>query len=575
MSVTRWTTIEYSKEAAEALRTQCNLPRHLAVILSSRGFRTAEEVHRFFEPRLSRAMDPFLMQGMKEAVARITQAITDNEPIAVFGDYDVDGVTSTALMSIILRRLGGDVSTFIPNRIDEGYGLNEVAIHRCVETLHPRLIITVDCGTNAFASTEWARSQGIDVIITDHHEPTDQVANAVAIVNPKLDHHESIRMLASVGVTYKVCDALLKSFGRDASDPDGIDLRDYLDIVALGTICDMVPLHHENRIFAYKGIHAFRNKRSMGLTALVDEIGIRNDIESYHLGFQLGPRLNSVGRLEDARDALLLLMTEDVKEAARLAEYLDRRNKERQEIERSTFEEARKQIEEYFDPDRDYVVVAAGRGWHAGVVAIVASRVLATFHRPAVVIALGEDDVGRGSCRSISEFNIVENLDCCAPHLIKYGGHAMAAGLEIHADEIPMFRKRLNDRAHEVLVPANLVPHIAVDMWISLRDLNETLYFKMQQMKPFGMDNPEPVFGFSGLQIVQAEKVGIDNKHYRLQMRQDDRDIWCIAYNQADKPLPEGPVDIVANMLMVRNRGQRSVELRIMDMKGSDPNNML
>ena len=436
-----WKTTRCDEILAGRLAGELGIPAPLVALLVARGFSDAEAVDHFLNPRLSDMSDPFLLPGMDKAVDRIWKAIDAGQQIVVFGDYDVDGITSAALMIQVLVRLGAKVRPFLPHRIDDGYGLAEETLQRCIDELRPRLVITVDCGTGAVGSVKLAGRAGVDVVVTDHHEPSGSLAPAIAVVNPKLGVDEDSKALAGVGVAFKVCHALIKRGRQNGrTTAETVDLRPYLDLVGVGTIADVVPLKAENRILTRYGLDQLNQTKSVGLKALIEVAGIRGRLDAYHVGFLLGPRLNAAGRLGDAQAALDLLLTDDPQRAREVAAQLDQSNHERRDIEKQIVEEATKELVSCFDPKKHFSLVLARKGWHPGVIGIVASRIGQSYRRPTIVIALDETDEGRGSCRSIEEFNIVEHLAKCSDLLIRFGGHAMAAGLDVRVANIEAFR---------------------------------------------------------------------------------------------------------------------------------------
>src|SRR5437899_4578086 len=391
-----------------------------------KGFASADEVERFLHPRLKSLSDPFLLPNMQATVDRILDALDHHEHIVLFGDYDVDGVTSLVLLAEILRAHGAAPDLFLPLRVEEGYGLSRESMERCLEQHRPRLLIAVDCGTSSVTEIAEINSRGVDVIVLDHHEPKSVLPDCVAVINPKIDPQSPFNYLCSVGIVFKVCHALLKT-----RPLDGFDLKARLDLVALGKVADIVPLRGENRTFVQRGAVEIARSTRPGLKRLIEVSGVRPPILTEHIGFRLGPRLNASGRLSNAQRSLQLLLRQDEAEAASLSELLDKENRERQEVEKEIFRAADEQIAREFDPARDAAIVVGGRGWHPGVLGIVASRISRKYHRSAIVIGFEENGIGKGSGRSIEGLNLVEALNRCSGSLQKYGGHEMAAGLAI------------------------------------------------------------------------------------------------------------------------------------------------
>jgi single-stranded-DNA-specific exonuclease len=563
-----WQTVASDDRAAVALAQEARIPLAVARLLHARGYRDAEAADRFLNPRLSAIGDPFDLPGMEAAVARIWRAIDALERIAVFGDYDVDGITSAALLTQVLRALGADAVPFLPHRLEEGYGLSPEALERCLESCRPRLLVTVDCGTGSVAAVEEASRRGVDVIVTDHHEPGEQLAPACALVNPKLGADERLHALAGVGVTFKLCHALAKH-GRAAGRPlAGLDLKPHLDLVALGTIADIVPLVGENRILARHGLVQMNQTQRPGLEALIDVAGIQDEIDAYEVGFRLGPRLNAAGRLGDAQRALELLMGDDATRVRELAEELDRSNRERQEIEARTLKEALTELEARFDPARDFGLVVGRAGWHPGVVGIVASRLLQRFHRPVAVVAVS-DDGGRGSCRSIEGFDMVAGLRACADDLAKYGGHAMAAGLELKPGRLTAFAESFNEAASQLLAGRDLRPTQRIDAWLALDEVDDALADAMDRLRPFGVGNTTPVWAARAVRVVGPPRV-VGQGHLKLLLAGGGRQVEAMGWGMAERPLPEGPLDVAFQLKRDRFRGQERLVLHLQDFRAAE-----
>ncbi len=413
----------------------------IARLLFRKGFRSADEVQNFLRPRLSSLSDPFLLPQMGTAVARMLAALDLHERIVLFGDYDVDGVTSLALLDEMLRGYGASPDLFLPLRMEEGYGLSRESVERCLEQHRPQLLIAVDCGTASTGEIAGLKKRGVDVIVLDHHEAKSVLPDCVALVNPKTDSASSFHYLCSVGIVFKLCHALLKT-----RPLPGFDLKSKLDLVALGTVADIVPLVDENRLLVHRGAIEIARTPRIGLKKLMQVAGVRRPILPDDIGYRLGPRLNAAGRLSTAEESLRLLLTHDEAEAAALANALDQQNRERQEVEKEILAAAIAQIDKQFDAVRDIAIVAGARGWHPGVLGIVASRIARKYHRPAIVIGFDENGVGKGSGRSIDGLNLVEALTRCAATLEKFGGHEMAAGLTLREENFARFAEAFRVR---------------------------------------------------------------------------------------------------------------------------------
>ena len=566
-----WKTVESNQTQADQIAQEMDIPLPAAVVFSGLGFARLDEISRFLNPRLMDMSDPFLLPDMELVVQRIWQALASYESIAVFGDYDVDGITSTGLLTTILRKLGAsNVTPCLPNRVTEGYGLTVDAVARCIETCHPKLLVTVDCGTNSANAARFALRQGTDVIVTDHHEASSELPDVHAHVNPKLGTDEGLKTLAGVGVVFKLCHALIK-YGRDngydyAND---IDLRDYLEWVALGTVTDIVPLLGENRIMVRHGLARLTQTSLPGWTALLDVAGIRGPINTYHVGFCLGPRLNAAGRLSNPDSALELLLTDDARQANEIAAALDAANRERQQIESKICSEARAEIDSFFDDSTHFGLVTGRQGWHPGVIGIVASRLAATYQRPVVVVAFDEAGKGRGSCRSIEGYNLLNALEQCSDDLITFGGHKMAAGLEINYEQFGGFRTRFNEVAASELKDHDFRPVQRVHAWLDLNQADESLLNALERLRPFGQGNPRPVLAVREARVVNSpQKVGANHLRLTLESRGTRRS--AIAFGMADRGIPEGPVDVAFYLQRNSYMGNDSLQLNIQDIRASE-----
>ena len=560
----RWILAPADDVQTEALAKSLELSRPAARALVSRGYSDPEKARAFLNPSLAGVEDPLRIPGMSDAVSRIVRALQNRERIAVFGDYDADGVTATALLMRVLRPLGGDAVAFLPHRVDDGYGLSVEATLRCIEQHSPRLIVTVDCGTSAVEAVQLAAEKGVDVVVTDHHLPGKELAPASAIVNPKLGGSEAVRDLAGVGVAFKLCYAL----ARQTRGLTPQALRRHLDLVAIGTIADVVPLRSENRILARHGLTILADSPCVGLKALKQQAGVAGFMEAWHVGYVLGPRLNAAGRLDSAQQALDLLLSDDVSECQRIAESLGKANADRQRIEKDVFEQVLAEWEQRFDPTSDYAIVADGVGWHRGVIGIVASRICRHFYRPAIVLARPEDpnESARGSCRSIEEFNIVEHLGRCSDLLERFGGHAMAAGLDVRVDRIVEFRKRFNEVAKETLLGKDLRPIVRIDAAIEPAEVGEKLINDAQQFEPCGTGNPKPVWAFLGVKPVQPPQV-LKDAHIVMMLGAGPLSARVIGFNMADRPIPDGALDLAFEARWNLFRGTPEPELRLVDFR--------
>jgi len=554
-----------------ALAESLVCPLWLASLLVNRGVITADSARKWLDPKLKDLTDPFLIPGTEQAVGRILHAIENRERITVFGDYDVDGLTSVTLLSQVLRQAGANVAVFLPHRLEEGYGLSIEALERCLEETSPNLIITVDCGTNSVEAVKSAKSVHVDVIVTDHHAISPEPAPAIALVNPRLSTDEKLHILAGVGVTFKLCHALIKRV--KILKPDSalaqFDLRDVLDLVALGTIADLVPVTGENRIFVSHGLRLINQTKRIGLKALIHVAQIKNQIDTYEVGYLLAPRLNATGRLGTAQTSLQLLQTEDVKEAADLATELDDANRERQQVEKSIVTSLMLKTEISMKSGHPYSVVEADKSWHPGVVGIAAARIMQKYFRPTIVI--GNDDQGRakGSCRSIPGFNMVEALAECSDLLTKHGGHAMAAGLELEWKNIEAFRLKFEQVARLRLKGMALTPQLSIDGWLDAREINDQTLTMLEKLRPFGMGYPEPVWGCRGIALTgPAREVG--KGHLKARFLCQGVVLDAIGFGLYQKPLPSGPINAAFHLRKDSYMGNEKIVMHLKDFQPSE-----
>ncbi|MCF7817827.1 MAG: DHH family phosphoesterase, partial [Kiritimatiellales bacterium] len=428
---------------------------------------------------------------------------------------------------------------------------------------------TVDCGVNAVASVAYAQARGVVVIVTDHHEPAAQTAAAFALINPKLGNVPSQEILSGVGVAFKLAHAMTKT-GRERGNAaaEGIDLRAYLDIVALGTVTDMVPLVGENRILVRHGLSALDTTPWEGMRALKNVAGMRGDADTYHLGFQLGPRINAAGRIGQPMQALRLLVTDDPAEAREIATLLDRTNQERRKLEQEMADQAFAEIDTYFDPEKHFGLVVAQEGWHPGVVGIVASRVSRHYNRPAIVMGIDEDGRARGSCRSIDEYDLLEGLRACEHLLEKFGGHKMAAGAELSSGSLDEFKTAFNAAASTSLCSMDLSPVQQIDARVSAEELDWKFMEQLQRLQPFGQDNPEPVWALHGIEVSGKPRV-VGQKHLKLALDSHGRKFDAIAFNYPVERLPQGPIDAAFTLKENTWNGSSNLQLQIMDLRAS------
>jgi single-stranded-DNA-specific exonuclease len=536
----------------------------IARLLFRKGFHTADEVQAFLQPRLKSLSDPFLLPNMEAAVTRIFTALDRHERIVLFGDYDVDGVTSLALLAETLRGYGVAPDLFLPLRMEEGYGLNRESVERCIQQYHPQLLIALDCGTSSAAEIVDLGKRGVDVIVLDHHEPKSALPECVAIVNPKVDPTSPFHYLCSAGIVFKLCHALLKT------RPVDFDLKSKLDLVALATVADIVPLRGENRTLVQRGAIEIARSERPGLKKLIEISGVKPPIFTEDIGYRLGPRLNAAGRLSTAEKSLRLLLTQDENEARELAEFLDKQNRERQDVEKQIFATAEEKIAKEFDSNRDAAIVIHERGWHPGVLGIVASRIAHKYHRPAIVIGFDENSVGKGSGRSIEGFNLAQALTRCADKIDKYGGHEMAAGLTIQEKNLDLFAEQFRQTARELLSNKDLQPQLRLDHEISFSELNFDFVGWHEMLQPFGNGNPQPLFLARAVESVAAPRV-VGERHLQLRLRQRNYHQRAIFFGAATDALPKQPWDIAFRIRPDEYKGETRLEMRVEAVRESAP----
>ena len=528
----------------------------IARLLLRKGFRCAEEVDAFLRPRLGSLSDPFLLPQMREAVSRILDALQRRERIVLFGDYDVDGVTSLALLAEMLRAYGSAPELFLPLRMEEGYGLSPESIERCLGQYRPQLLIAVDCGTSSSKEIADLRKRGVDVIVFDHHEPKSALPYCIAIVNPKTTE-SGFEYLCSVGIVFKLCHALLKT--RPLPE---FDLKSKLDLVALGTVADIVPLRAENRILVQRGAIEIAHTSRVGLRKLIQVAGVRPPILPEDIGYRLGPRLNAAGRLSTAEKSLRLLLTDDDSEATMLAAELDRQNRERQEVEKQIFEVATGKLKERSDATYDAAIVVGARDWHQGVLGIVASRIARRYHRPTIVIGFDENGMGKGSGRSIEGLNLVEALSRCAERLDKFGGHEMAAGLALHEENFDLFADAFRKAAREVLSEEALQPCVRLDHELAFTEIDMDFLRWHEMLQPFGNGNTQPLFLAREVEPVALPRV-VNEKHLIFRLRQGNRHRRAVFFDGVTNPLPPTPWDIAFRIRADEYEGETLVGMQI------------
>lgn len=540
----------------------------VAQVLINRGLTTAAAARLFLTGDGAAPCDANLLTGMAQAVARIERAIVAGEHITVYGDYDVDGITSTVLVLKVLRRLGARADYYVPHRLTDGYGLNEQALTR-LRQHGTQLVVTVDCGINATAEVAAAARQGLDVIITDHHQPSPVLPPAVAIINPRLPacpYPE--KNLAGVGVAYKLCAACIAAFGAPHMQDE---LSSMLDLVSVGTIADVVPLTGENRLLVKAGLMMLAETTNPGLQALLQVCGLHSTVDSDDVAYILAPRLNAAGRMDTAAKGVELLLAPTREQALPMAAALNRLNAVRQAVEKTILECALAQLADGRYAEHR-VLVLAGDGWHRGVIGIVASRLVERFYRPVVMISR-KDGIGHGSCRSIPGFDIFRALTASANLLDRFGGHVQAAGLTMQAGNVDRLRERLNAYAADVLDADDLVPRLEVDAVVDLAAIDPPLVEQLAQLEPYGAGNFAPVLACRRVKLVSARPVGADGRHLRFRLRDGTTEIAGVAWRMGDLAAaltPSRTVDVAFRPVFDTWQGQRRVQLEACDLRQSD-----
>jgi single-stranded-DNA-specific exonuclease len=564
----RWNVAPAQPLLSETLAGTLGISVTLAQCLVNRGFSEPGSIASFLEPRLKQLADPFLLPNMAAAVDRLMLARERAETLVIFGDYDVDGVTSTSLLYEVLLRLGWQVRYYLPHRMDEGYGLSRDGVENCLRKYPVKLLLAVDCGSTAVDTVAWLRKQGVDVIVLDHHQVSSPAPEALALVNPQIEARQTARFteLCSAGLAFKIAHALVK-LGRETGLPGAadFDLRPLLDLVALGTIADIVPLTGENRILVTAGLERLNTTTRPGLVALKEVAQSPARLGPTDVGFQLAPRLNAAGRLETAEESLRLILAPDLEEAMPIAQALDARNRERQKIERGIAEEATGAVKARFNPDTDFVIVEGQLLWHIGVVGIVASRVLQQFYRPTIIVG-GYGNHWRGSGRSIAGFDLAAALRECGDLLVRHGGHAMAAGLTLHPDKLEPLRARLNEIARRTLRREDFQPPLRLDAEVRLDAVSLAEIAGLDRLQPFGPSNPAVQFFARGLTHARPlQRMGKDRQHVKLWVTDGATTHECVWWNGGSGSLPVGRFDLAFAPQVNEFNGRTSIQLKVLD----------
>lgn len=518
----KWQVYEADENRISELIDKYNLNKLLATILVNRGITEEADIRLFLEPTRNDFHDPFLITDMKIAVDRIIKAIENKENVTIYGDYDVDGITSITVLKSFLQDRGLEVSSYIPNRLDEGYGLNKDAIDKIVEQKCD-LMITVDCGISAINEIEYANSLGIETIITDHHEPGNELPKAIAVIdNKRKDSTYPFRELAGVGIVFK----LIQALGIQLGLKEEAYLK-YLDIVCVGTISDIVPLVDENRVIAKLGLMLIKQTKNIGLKSIINSSGYTK-IDSNTISFGVAPRVNACGRMGKAEEALELFLSQNINEVNELTKKLNEHNRERQETEKAIFENAIAMIEKEKLNEKKAIIVG-GENWHHGVIGIVSSKITDMYFKPSILLSFEEDGIGKGSGRSIPGFDLHDALMKCLDTIDKFGGHSMAVGISIKRENLEKFKEEFEKIATENHID-EIIPIINIDAKINLGDINKEMVESLKQLEPFGEGNKMPIFAFKDLKIDSIRALS-EGKHLKLTLKESNYQINAIGFN--------------------------------------------
>lgn len=558
----KWEIYQTNEEKVEELQEKYKLNKLLSTLLTNRGIIEEAEITKFLNPKRSDFYDPFGMPDMEKAVERILNAIENKEQIIIYGDYDVDGITSVTVLKSFLEERGIQVNVYIPNRLNEGYGLNKTAMEEIAKQGN-KLMITVDCGITAVEEVEYAKTFGIETIITDHHEPAEELPKAIAVVDAKRkDNKYECRNLAGVGVVFKLIQALSIKLGLDQKE-----YLKYLDIVCVGTISDIVPLTDENRVIVKLGLKLVEQTKNLGLKEILQSCGY-SKINSTTISFGVAPRINACGRMGHQEEALNLLLSKEENEVKELTQKINEYNKTRQEIEKNIYDEAVEQIEKE-GLDTKNTIVVSGKGWHHGVIGIVSSKITELYFKPSILLC-EENGECKGSGRSIPGFDLHEALMECNDTIDKFGGHAMAVGININKEKVEEFKEEFEKIAKEKEVD-KIIPILTLDSEIKLDDVNKEMVDSLKELEPFGEANKMPIFAFRNLKIDSIRSLS-DGKHLRLSVKDNKNIINAIGFNMgalADTYRIGDRVDIAGNLEINSFNGVDSIQINIKDIMKS------
>ncbi|MBI4335647.1 MAG: single-stranded-DNA-specific exonuclease RecJ [Candidatus Omnitrophica bacterium] len=552
----RWVTKNQTPFPASQISKSTDISHITAQLLINRGINTPEEADAFLKPSFSHMHEPRLLKGMDKSVARIRQAISKKERILICGDYDVDGLSAVAILKPAIESLGGNVFHYIPNRLEDGYGLGEKAVQFAIKK-KAQVVLTVDSGISAIKEVDDLNREGIDSIVTDHHHPQDTLPKAFAVIDPLQDGCSyPFKGLSGSGIAYKFASALLN---------DKAKTNEYLDLAALGTIADIVPLIGENRVIVHFGLEKINKTKRAGLRALIEvsRLGGKR-ISAKYVGYILGPRINAQGRLGSSEEALRLLVTDKDDEAKELASTLDKSNRDRQGIERGVYEEAVSKLEREINFKHHRVIVLHGDNWHAGVIGIVASKLVDKYFRPVALVSFN-GDAGKGSARSLGNFHITDALKKCGRLLERYGGHKHAAGFSLTKDNLAGFKELLNEIAHADLAIDDLTPVLEADMELALSDINLKLLEEIEAFAPFGMGNPVPIFISKGMRM-KGQPRFLKRDCMRFDVTDGNKVFQAVSFGS--QKVLEDEFDCAYALSFDEWDGRRGIQLEVKDLKG-------
>ncbi len=557
----KWEFYEKDDVEVKKIQKELGVSKLLATIIVNKGIKTKQEIDIFLNPTRKDFHDPYLMPDMKIAVERIIKAINNKERVIIYGDYDVDGITSITVLKKFLSDRGLQVDSYIPNRLDEGYGLNKTAIEKIVKDKY-ELMITVDCGISGIEEIEYANSLGLETIVTDHHEPAEILPNAIAVVDAKRkDNKYPFNQLAGVGVVFKLIQAISKVYNLEEKE-----YLKYLDIVCVGTISDIVPLVDENRVIAKLGLKLVEVTKNIGLRALLNSIGCKK-IDSSAISFGVAPRINACGRMGYEQTALKLFLTENIVEATEISRKLNEYNKQRQDIEKKIFKEVLEKIEQ--SEKNKPCIVLADEKWHHGVIGIVSSKVTEMYYKPSILICF-EGEEGKGSGRSIPGFDLHDALSKCTKYVDRFGGHSMAIGINVKRENFAKFKKDFEEYVSNTNVK-ELVPVIKVDEEITAKDIGINIVDELNMLEPFGEANKMPIFMYKNLRINSIRAIS-EGKHLKLTLKDENLIIDAIGFNMGylvNDFLLGDKIDVIGNLEINNFNGQKNVQINLKDMRKS------